>query len=108
MFHITFVVSSFLTFRRTEFILNFVFLGILGLYFIGAKGGSCENGSMITDRIECKDACSALDMAMGTLKNNKACYKAGNGKCRQDGRYKIRQGSKLSPICKNIGIMDFS
>ena len=80
----------------------------LGLYFIGSKGGSCENGSMITDRIECKDACSALDMAMGTLKNNKACYKAGNGKCRQDGRYKIGQGSKTSPICKNIGIVDFS
>ena len=69
-------------------------------YFIGSKGESCEKGSMIKNKKECKDACTMLSMPIGTLKNNKTCYLAGNGKCRQDGRYKVGPGTKTSPICK--------
>ena len=69
-------------------------------YFIGSKGESCEKGSMIKSKKECKDACTMLSMPIGTLKNNKTCYLAGNGKCRQDGRYKVGPGTKTSPICK--------
>jgi len=58
---------------------------------------------MITNKQECKDACTQLLMQTGTLKNNKPCYRAGNGKCRQDGRYKVGTGTKTSPICKNTG-----
>ena len=37
----------------------------------------------------------------GKLKKSKVCYLAGNGKCRQDGRYKVgRFNKKTSPICK--------
>ena len=61
---------------------------------------------MITNKQECKDACTQLMMQTGTLKNNKPCYRAGNGKCRQDGRYKVGTGTKTSPICKNTGILD--
>ena len=61
---------------------------------------------MITNKQECKDACTQLMMQTGTLKNNKPCYRAGNGKCRQDGRYKVGTGTKTSPICKNAGILD--
>ena len=45
-------------------------------------------------------------MQTGTLKNTKPCYRAGNGKCRQDGRYKVGTGTKTAPICKNTGILD--
>ena len=61
---------------------------------------------MIIDKQECKDACTQLMMQTGTLRNNKPCYRAGNGKCRQDGRYKVGKGAKTSPICKNTGILD--
>ena len=72
-------------------------------YFVGNKGGSCEDGSIIMDKEECKYACDTLDMLMGTLKDKKVCYLAKNGKCRQDGRYKIGESTKISPICKKDG-----
>ena len=55
---------------------------------------------MIMDRNECKNACDILEMMTGTLKNNKVCYRAGNGKCRQDGRFN-GQNTKISLICKS-------
>ena len=57
---------------------------------------------MIMDRNECKNACNMLQMITGTLKNNKVCYRAGNGKCRQDGRFN-GQNTKISLICKSNG-----
>ena len=62
-----------------------------------AKGKeSCSLGSKITSRIECEKACSKLYVGpLATLKDGKACYKAANGKCRQDGR----RGSGASLIC---------
>ena len=61
---------------------------------------------MITNKQECKDGCTQLMIQTGTLRNNKPCYRAGNGKCRQDGRYKVGTGTKTSPICKNTGMLD--
>ena len=64
---------------------------------------------MIMDRNECKNACDMLEIITGTLKNNnKACYRAGNGKCRQDGRFN-GPNTKISLICKSIinGIIYF-
>ena len=58
---------------------------------------------MIMIKKECKDACTMLNMPTGTLRNNKACYLAQNGKCRQDGRYKVGPRTKTSPICKSRG-----
>ena len=47
----------------------------------------------------CETACTELGLSAGTLKDNNACYKAGNGKCRQDGR----QGSKVNLVCMSDG-----
>ena len=74
-----------------------------GPYFIGNKGGSCEEGGLIMNKQECKYACDTLSMVTGAMRDNKACYLAGNGKCRQDGKYKPGQSTKTSPICKNDG-----
>ena len=71
-------------------------------YFIGEKGGSCQSGEMITDKQECKMACDHLNIDHGTMKNGNTCYRAKNGKCRQDGKYKIGR-SKTEPLCKNAG-----
>ena len=70
-------------------------------YFVGSTGGSCETGYLIMRKQECKNVCTMLDIPTGTLKNNHVCYLAGNGKCRQDGRYKVGPNTKTSPICKN-------
>ena len=56
---------------------------------------------------ECKDACDTLSILTGAMRDNKACYLAGNGKCRQDGKYKPGQSTKTSPICKNDGNTDY-
>ena len=78
----------------------FNFLEILvGPYFIGNKGGSCEDGALIISKQDCKNACNMLSIPTGAMRNNKTCYLAGNGKCRQDGR----QSSKTSPICQRNG-----
>ena len=62
-----------------------------------AKGlGSCSLGSKITSINDCARACSIMGVGpLATLKDGNACYKAGNGKCRQDGR----EGSGASLIC---------
>ena len=70
-------------------------------YFVGSKGGSCETGSLIMRKQECKNACTKLNKLTGKLKKRKVCYLARNGKCRKDGRYKVGQfNKKTSPICK--------
>ena len=52
---------------------------------------------------QCKDACDMLSILTGAMSNNKACYLAKNGKCRQDGKYKPGESTQTSPICKNDG-----
>ena len=74
-----------------------------GPYFVGNKGGSCEEGGLTMNKQECKYACDTLSILTGAMRDNKACYLAGNGKCRQDGKYKPGQSTKTSPICKNDG-----
>ena len=74
-------------------------------YFIGNKGGSCEDGTLILTKQDCKNACDMLGISTGTMRNmrnNKTCYLAGNGKCRQDGG----QSTKTSPICRKNGNAD--
>ena len=52
------------------------------------------------DKIECANACHELGFTpTNNLKNGKPCYRAGNGKCRQNGVH----GSGASLICKNTG-----
>ena len=80
-----------------------IFLDISVLpYFIGNKGGSCEDGTLILTKQDCKNACDMLGISTGTMRNmrnNNTCYLAGNGKCRQDGR----QDTKTWPICRKSG-----
>ena len=81
----------------------YIFLDISVLpYFIGKKGGSCEDGTLILTKQDCKIACDMLNIATGAMRNmrnNSPCYLAGNGKCRQDGG----QSTKTSPICRKNG-----
>ena len=60
---------------------------------------SCSSGSMIMDKIECKAACTELNIGIfgSALKGGKACYKAGRGKCRQNGHH----GPEASLLCTN-------
>ena len=55
--------------------------------------------------VECKIACIEMQIEMGSLKKmkkGKACYKAGNEKCRQDGKH----GIEASLLCKkDIGTL---
>ena len=53
----------------------------------------------IRDRDECKAACDALGIPIDKLVNGRICFKAGNGKCRQQNT----AGAKTSRICKNEG-----
>ena len=71
------------------------------LYFVEQRGErACSAGSMITDKTECEAACDAVGaQSPRNLKDGKPCYKAGNGKCRQNGAY----GGGASLICKNRG-----
>ena len=61
----------------------------------------CEDQGMlnIRDRDECKAACDALGIPIDKLVNGRICFKAGNGKCRQQNT----AGAKTSRICKNEG-----
>ena len=70
-------------------------------YFLGIKGEkTCAGGNVIMDTIGCRDACDFLEIPRrGTFKEGRNCYKALNGKCRQDGR----QGKKVFLICKSAG-----
>ena len=48
----------------------------------------------------CRNACNFLELPLGgTFRDSKLCYRAKNGKCRQDGRH----GSKVFIVCKNAG-----
>ena len=56
--------------------------------FIGEEGiDNCESqgGSDIVTIDDCRSACNMLGKTIEKLKNNKRCYIAGNGKCRQSG-----------------------
>ena len=70
---------------------------ILEGFYMEDKGeSSCSRGSKIMAKMECQAACAALDInSIGKLKNDKPCYKAANGKCRQDGRH----GLQASLVC---------
>ena len=70
-------------------------------YFLEHRGlKTCSNGSMIMDKTECATACHELGTTpTNNLRNGKPCYRAGNGKCRQNGAH----GSGASLICKNTG-----
>ena len=61
----------------------------------------CSNGVLIRDAKECRKACTSLKIVLGKskFKTGKACYKAKNGKCRQDGRNK----SKVWFVCETSG-----
>ena len=69
-------------------------------YYIEEEGEqSCKKGTKITTTPECKTACEKLGKDVGTLRANRACYVAKNGKCRQDGR----PSSKTSLVCIEMG-----
>ena len=75
-------------------------------FAIEIKGATnCASGSMITDKTVCNDACAELGVGPVTsLKYGHPCYKAGNGKCRQDGK----QGKEAALICStstNLSIL---
>ena len=75
-------------------------------FAIEIKGApNCASGSMITDKMMCNDACSKLGVGpVSNLKDGHPCYKAGNGKCRQDGK----QGKEAALICStstNLSIL---
>ena len=56
-------------------------------YRIEKKGLSdCVSGSKILGTAQCEAACLELELPIATLKDGNECYKAGNGKCRQDGK----------------------
>ena len=62
---------------------------------------NCQNqrGYDIKTKEECSTACLQLQIDIEKLKENKPCYLAGNGKCRQTGRF----GSKAYMICGKEG-----
>ena len=70
--------------------------------FIGEKGvTNCESqgGSNIVTIDECRSACNMLDKTIEKLKDNKRCYIAGNGKCRQTGL----PGRTAFMVCSKTG-----
>ena len=73
-------------------------------YVVGEKRfKDCEQQGMlnIINKEECEAACDALGIPIDKLKENRICFKAGNGKCRQQ-----NQGSATtSRICKKEGTL---
>ena len=70
--------------------------------FLGEiRGKDCEEQGMlnIIDEDECKAACEELEIPIKTLKDGRICYRAGNGKCRQQNS----SGAKWRRICKKEG-----
>ena len=62
----------------------------------------CTGGSKITGIEECKSACNELKINLTKDKNfkeNKPCFRVGNGKCSQNGR----NGKQASLVCKGEG-----
>ena len=70
-------------------------------YFLGEQGElHCKSGLRIMDASECRNACNVLEITLGRpFRNSNPCYKAKNGKCRQDGR----QTSAVLFVCKSSG-----
>ena len=70
-------------------------------YFVQRRGlKTCSNASLIMDKTECASACNELGATLtNNLQNGKPCYRAGNGKCRQNGGH----GLGASLICKSKG-----
>ena len=68
---------------------------------MGGRGERhCLKGVNIMDAEGCRNACNFLELPLGgTFRDSKLCYRAKNGKCRQDGRH----GSKVFIVCKNAG-----
>ena len=68
-------------------------------YVLSDKGApSCSSGSAITEKSLCTEACSQLGISpTSNLRDGHQCYKAGNGKCRQDGR----EGKGARLVCMN-------
>ena len=65
-----------------------IFFIVFDNYRIEKKGlGDCVSGSKILGTAQCEAACLELEIPIATLKDGNACYKAGNGKCRQDGKH---------------------
>ena len=62
----------------------------------------CEEQGMlnIKDQDECKAACEELGIPIGTLKNNKICFRAPNNQCRQQNSAGNKRASR---ICKKQG-----
>ena len=67
---------------------SIIFFLVFDNYRIEKKGLSkCVSGSRILGTAQCEAACLELEIApIATLKDGNECYKAGNGKCRQDGK----------------------
>ena len=53
----------------------------------------------IINKEECKAACDELEIDIGTLRDNRICFRAGNNKCRQQNS----AGATTSRICKKEG-----
>ena len=68
-------------------------------YVLTDKGApSCSSGSAITEKSLCTEACSELGIVhISNLRDGNQCYKAGNGKCRQDGN----EGKGARLVCMN-------
>ena len=68
-------------------------------YVLTDKGApSCSSGSAITETNMCTEACSELGIVpISNLRDGNQCYKAGNGKCRQDGN----EGKGARLVCMN-------
>ena len=68
-------------------------------YVLTDKGApSCSSGSAITETNMCTEACSELGIVpISNLRDGNQCYKAGNGKCRQDGH----EGKGARLLCMN-------
>ena len=57
---------------------------------------SCDGGSMIMNRTECKSACNDLGIPVfGKLKDRRPCFQGGNGMCMQNSGY----GPKSKMLC---------
>ena len=74
-------------FEKKLLMASIIFFLVFDNYRIEKKGLSdCVSGSKILGTAQCEAACLELELPIATLKDGNECYKAGNGKCRQDGK----------------------
>ena len=92
-----FLYQCFLNFPQPQYETYFSGIG----YYLEEQGTkSCPTGSEVTDTNNCKEACTSLGISLSnSFKNDKPCFKAGNGLCKQAGNV----GSKASVVCKLLG-----